>query len=167
MVLRWPGVNVDYGDLDNGRDAEVRASLTLFGDHVGRGLAAIGVSEHDVLLSQPWNLMVLWDPQAVWCVFAPISRGGAAEVHWVDHGNVWSEATLTEQVERQFGWRSLQIVRLLHPGTVGGDAQILAAAEAYVAKAERMTKIGCFGRPHRRGAPRTAASTISRRPPRP
>jgi hypothetical protein len=144
VVLRWPGVNVDYGTLDNGHDAEVRASLTLFGDHVGRGLAAIGVSEHDVLLSQPWNLMVVWDPQAVWCVFAPLS-GGAAEVHWVDHGNVWSEATLTEQVERQFGWSSLQIVRLPHPGTVGGDAQILAAAKAYVAKVERTTRLAGLG----------------------
>lgn len=102
------------------------------------------MSEHDVLLSQPWNLLVVWDPGAVWCVFAPLS-GGAAEVHWVDHANVWTEATLGEQVGRQFGWRSLQIVRLPHPGTFGGNAQIRAAAEVYVADVERSARLSGLG----------------------
>jgi hypothetical protein len=87
---------------------------------------------------------VVWDPQAVWCVFAP-NTGGAAQIDWLEHASILADATLREEAAKQRGWTQVEIVRLPHPGSPGEDAQIEEVARAYVAAAKmsaRLTRLG-------------------------
>jgi hypothetical protein len=143
MPLNWP-VSFRGGNLDADREAQVRASLDSFGTYIQNGLATVSVSPWDTPLWRPWNLLVVWDPQAVWCVFAP-NTGGAAQIDWLEHASIWADATLREEAAKQRGWTQVEIVRLPHPGSPGEDAQIEEVARAYVAAAEmsaRLTRLG-------------------------
>jgi hypothetical protein len=74
MPLQWPGlITPSGGNLDEDRRTQIRSSLESFWTHVESGLAAVGLRPDVSLLSRPWNLVVVWDPNAVWCAFAPLA----------------------------------------------------------------------------------------------
>ena len=145
MPLQWPGlITPSGGNLDEDRRTQIRSSLESFWTHVESGLAAVGLRPDVSLLSRPWNLVVVWDPNAVWCAFAPLA-GAVAEIFWMEHPYVLTADDVRANNARQRSWSPLEVVRLPHPGSAAEGAEIRAAAQAYVAATERGARLARLG----------------------
>lgn len=121
-----------YGDsqLNDAERDHVKSALNSLSEKLEHMMTAEGLPLHASPLWRPFNLFIAWDPERIWCAFAPAT--GIGDIRWTLQESVLSGATISNSLRQQLGWDISALIDLPLPDEGLFEQQIAAGATRHI-----------------------------------